>query len=146
MIVFFNLNRQFVWWNMLMIIVDDNYFIIWGRTNSYYFLFHLRHKTHGVNMSIVIFVSSPTIYSWILCNWAPCWWHICIHIMSKTGNPPPVNLSASVYLKGRKRFVAGFDRSGMLAGIWVVKQAVKYPDTRPAKNNWLTAKQTVMPS
>lgn len=38
-------------------------------------------------------------------------------------------------LKGRKRFVAGFDRSGMLAGIWAVKQAVKYPDTRPAKNN-----------
>lgn len=57
--------------------------------------------------------------------------------MSKTGSPPPVNLSASVYvyLKGRKRFVAGFDRSGMLAGIWAVKQAVKYPDTRPAKNN-----------
>lgn len=54
--------------------------------------------------------------------------------MSKTGSP--VNLSVSVcrYLKGRRRFVASFDRSGMLAGIWAVKQAVKYPDTRQGKN------------
>lgn len=54
--------------------------------------------------------------------------------MSKTGRAPPVNLWASVrYLIARKSFVAGFDKSGMLAGIWAVKQAVKYPDTRLAK-------------